>query len=121
LFRRELKKLKNTLPQIKKIKCQFNKEEELVYISRSIIPCPKNNKNKVNYFKQVCIYAFNKKELNIFSRLKNKSKIEKIEDIEILRFFDFGIKIKMVRLYGRSVAVDEIKDLKKVEDILNKK
>jgi len=27
----------------------------------------------------------------------------------------------MVRLYGRSVAVDEIKDLKKVEDILNKK
>ena len=50
-----------------------------------------------------------------------KSPVEKIEDIEILRFFDYGIKIKMVKLNSNSIAVDELKDVKKVEKILKKK
>ena len=41
-----------------------------------------------------------------------------MEDIEILRFFDLGIKIKMIKLNSNSVAVDEIDDVKKVENIL---
>jgi CMP-2-keto-3-deoxyoctulosonic acid synthetase len=44
-----------------------------------------------------------------------------MEDIEILRFFDYGIKIKMIRLNSNSVAVDEISDVKKAEKILKKK
>lgn len=75
-------------------------------------------KNKHNFYKQICIYAFNKKELHEFSAQKIKSPIEKIEDIEILRFFELGIKIKMVKLSGNSVAVDEKSDIKKVEKIL---
>ena len=43
-----------------------------------------------------------------------------MEDIEILRFFDLGIKIKMIKLNSNSIAVDEIKDVKKVEKILKK-
>ena len=70
--------------------------------------------------KQVCIYAFNKKELDLFSLKKNKSKLENIEDIEILRFFDHNIKIKMVRLQSNSIAVDEIKDVKKAESVIRK-
>ena len=50
--------------------------------------------------------------------LKKKSEIENMEDIEILRFFDLGIKIKMVKLNSNSVAVDEISDVKKVEKII---
>ena len=68
----------------------------------------------------MCIYAFNKKELKEFHSLKRKSKIEEMEDIEILRFFDLGIKIKMIKLNSNSIAVDEIKDVKKVEKILKK-
>ena len=45
--------------------------------------------------------------------IKKKSETEKIEDIEILRFFDLNEKIKMVKLNSNSVAVDEIKMLKK--------
>ena len=52
---------------------------------------------------------------------KKKTHLEQIEDIEILRFFDHGIKIKMVKLNSNSVAVDEIKDVKKAEKILKKK
>ena len=41
-----------------------------------------------------------------------------MEDIEILRFFDLDIKIKMVKLNSNSVAVDEISDVKKAEKII---
>lgn len=44
-----------------------------------------------------------------------------MEDIEILRFFDLGIKIKMIKLNSNSVAVDEIKDVKKAEKIIRAK
>jgi CMP-2-keto-3-deoxyoctulosonic acid synthetase len=38
-----------------------------------------------------------------------------MEDIEILRFFDLGIKIKMIKLNSNSVAVDKISYVKKAE------
>ena len=99
-------------------KVVVNDKEELVYISRSLIPGSKKKIKNFEYLKQVCIYAFNKKELNLFSLKNKKSKLESIEDIEILRFFEHNIKIKMVRLQSNSVAVDEVKDLKKVEKII---
>jgi len=80
-----------------------------------------NKNDKINYHKQVCIYAFNKHQLRKFVAKNKKSPVEKIEDIEILRFFDYGIKIKMVKLNSNSVAVDELKDVKKAEKILKKK
>ena len=70
------------------------------------------------YLKQVCIYAFNKTELSKFYAKKKKSKIESMEDIEILRFLDLDIKIKMIKLDSNSVAVDEIKDVKKAEALI---
>ena len=53
--------------------------------------------------------------------IRKKSEVEKIEDIEILRFFDLNIKIKMVKLNSNSVAVDEKKDVKKAEKVLLRK
>jgi 3-deoxy-manno-octulosonate cytidylyltransferase (CMP-KDO synthetase) len=99
-------------------KVVVNSKKELIYISRSLIPGSKKNKIKKNYFKQVCIYAFNQNELKKFYSVKKKSEIEDMEDIEILRFFDLGIKIKMIKLNSNSVAVDEIADVKKAEKII---
>jgi len=42
------------------------------------------------------------------------------EDIEILRFFELNIKIKMVKTSSGSLAVDEQNDIKKVEQFLKK-
>ena len=100
-------------------KVVVNSENELIYISRSLVPGSKKIIKNKSYFKQVCIYAFNKKELNKFYSLKKKSQVESMEDIEILRFFDLGIKIKMVKLNSNSVAVDEISDVRKAEKILS--
>ncbi len=102
-------------------KVVVNSKGELIYISRSLVPGTKKKNQNINYFKQVCIYAFNKKQLNKFHLKKRKSIIEKIEDIEILRFFDMDEKIKMVKLNSNSVAVDEMRDVKKAEKLLKKR
>ena len=98
-------------------KVVMNKNNELVYISRALVPSSKK-KSKIQFYKQVCIYAFNKTELTKFSSMKKKSALEKLEDIEILRFFDLGIKIKMVKLSSKTLAVDVKSDIKKVEKFL---
>ena len=102
-------------------KVVVNSKKELIYISRSLIPGSKKTIKNKRYFKQVCIYAFNKSELKKFYSLKKKSEIEEMEDIEILRFFDLGIKIKMIKLNSNSVAVDELADVKKAEKIIKQK
>lgn len=101
-------------------KVVVNASNDLIYISRSVIPGSKNINKKIDYHKQVCIYAFSKKELKDYSSLNKKTFLEKVEDIEILRFFDLNHKIKMVKLNSNSVAVDEISDVKKAEKILIK-
>jgi 3-deoxy-manno-octulosonate cytidylyltransferase (CMP-KDO synthetase) len=102
-------------------KVVVNEKQELIYISRALIPGSKKNIKNYQYLKQVCIYAFNKNELKKFNSKNKKSLIEDIEDIEILRFFDLGVKVKMIRLQSNSVAVDEIKDVKKAEKLIRDK
>jgi len=113
--------LKNENPKNLNIpKVAINKNEELVYMSRSVIPGSKENekKLKIKYLKQVCIYAFNSEELKIYGYNKKKSNLEKLEDIEILRFFEINKKIKMVKTSSGSLAVDQKKDIKKIEKLL---
>ena len=102
-------------------KVVVNSKGELIYISRALVPGKKKKNQIIQYHKQVCIYAFNKKQLKKFYEKKKKSETENFEDIEILRFFDLNEKIKMVKLNSNSVAVDEIADVKKAEKILLKK
>ena len=53
--------------------------------------------------------------------LFNKKVILSPEDIEILRFVENGFRVKMVKLSNNSVAVDTIKDLRKVRKIFDAK
>jgi 3-deoxy-manno-octulosonate cytidylyltransferase (CMP-KDO synthetase) len=99
-----------------------NKNNDLIYMSRLPIPGVKSAQYKISqtFKKQVCIYAFNKYELKAFGEMKSKAEVEKFEDIEILRFFDLGIKVKMVLTGNSSLAVDVIEDVKKVENALSR-
>tara|TARA_B100001173_G_scaffold281025_1_gene264902 strand:+ start:1140 stop:1787 length:648 start_codon:yes stop_codon:yes gene_type:complete len=90
----------------------FNKRKELIYISRA--PIPSNKKNEFNKgFRQVCGYAFSKKSLEIFD-IKSKTYFESIEDIELLRFLELGVKVKMVEMSNKSIPVDIKEDIEKV-------
>ena len=102
-------------------KVVVNSKGELIYISRALVPGAKKTNQKIQYHKQVCIYAFNKRQLKKFYSQRKKSETESIEDIEILRFFDLNEKIKMIKLNSNSIAVDEIADVKRAERLLLKK
>lgn len=89
---------------------------EMVYMSRLPIPGFKSSVNKPNnYFKQVSIYAFNREQLLAFGSFGRKTALENAEDIEILRFLDMGVKVKMIEVEGNSYAVDVEDDVPIVE------
>lgn len=101
------------------IKVAVNEKNELLYMSRANIPSNKSNDNK-KLLKQVCVYGFRKSALNNINYNK-KSKNEKIEDIEILRFIESNIKVKMIETNYSSISVDHPSDIFKVESFLKKK
>lgn len=91
---------------------------KLLYISRAGIPTNKEHEFKVAY-KQVCIYAFSREHLVLFSSFKRKTPLEQIEDIEILRFIENDVPVNMVEVSSCSVAVDFPIDVQRVENLLN--
>ena len=98
-------------------KVMIKENGDLMYMSRSPIPGNKSNKF-IEAKKQICVYSFPIKALQFFVQNPHKSPVEEIEDIEILRFFDLDIKVKMIRLYSNPIAVNELKDIKKAEKLL---
>ena len=87
----------------------------MLYASRSPIPINKSSEFKKAY-RQVCIYSFSNSMLPCFSG--DKTPLESIEDIELLRFVEKGFKIKMINVSGASVAVDIPEDIDRIENIL---
>ena len=82
----------------------------LLYMSRAGIPISKNHEF-IKSWRQVCIYAFPKKALEVFKKQKVKTPLEQIEDIEILRFLELGWEVRMIPLSMQSVAVDTPEDI----------
>ena len=94
----------------------FTEDNSLVYISRQAIPGFKDNSQAPSqYYKQVCIYAFTADELKSYADYGRKSTLEVSEDIEIIRFLEWGKKIRMVETSPGSLAVDAQEDVAKVE------
>ncbi|MBD3726273.1 MAG: 3-deoxy-manno-octulosonate cytidylyltransferase [Moraxella osloensis] len=97
----------------------FTEDRRLVYMSRQALPGFKDNKNAPKeYYKQVCIYAFNREELLAYGKFGRKSNLEQSEDIEIIRFLEWGQNIRLVETRPGSLAVDIPEDIKKVEAAL---
>jgi 3-deoxy-manno-octulosonate cytidylyltransferase (CMP-KDO synthetase) len=90
----------------------------LLYMSRAAIPTSKSLDFKSAY-KQVCIYAYPKNSLKDFSFVNEKTPLENIEDIEILRFLELGYEVNMIEVSSSSIAVDIPEDVSRVEDALN--
>ena len=101
-------------------KVTFDKNKNLLYMSRAPIPASKNKSfNKA--YKQVCIYSFPRKSLAKYIAKKSKTFFENIEDIEILRFLEMSIKVKMAEVSSSAIAVDRHEDILRVEKFLKAK
>ncbi|WP_394951440.1 3-deoxy-manno-octulosonate cytidylyltransferase [uncultured Helicobacter sp.] len=98
------------------IKVITNTQDELLYMSRTLIPHSKQGK-EVMYKKQVCVYGFSPQALKIFARHK-KTYNESYEDIEILRFLELGFKVKMKETQYSSISVDTPSDVARVKEAL---
>ena len=96
----------------------FDKKLNLIYASR--LPVPFNFKKKSEHYRQVLAYSFPRNKLLQFSSLSSKGIIENSENIEILRFLENGLKVKLIKMSSRSKSVDTPEDLKRVEKILKK-
>jgi len=99
-------------PQVPKV--VFDKNGYLLYMSRGAIPSNKKGSYSRGW-RQVCAYSFPRKALFAFSSEKEKTPLEAIEDIEILRFLEMGIQVKMLEMSNVSIPVDNREDVERVE------
>ena len=107
-----------------KIKLVVSETGRCLYMSRIPVPYPKGTLD-VQYKKYVGVECFNKQALDFFVNTKMGS-IERIEDIDHLRFLENGIDLHFSMVKSDSISVDTPKDLdyvrrKMYERILDEK
>ena len=106
---------KDEFEDYSKAKVVCGLDGRLLYSSRAGIPI--NNKgNFVTSERAIWLYAFNKLALDKYNEYSNRTKLDMLEDNEIIRFLEINIPVYCVDMIGDSWAVDEKKDLKIVED-----
>jgi 3-deoxy-manno-octulosonate cytidylyltransferase (CMP-KDO synthetase) len=89
----------------------------LLYMSRAPIPMTKEGAPQAG-MRQVCVYAFAPDALAAFAAVDAKTPLEQVEDIEILRFLELGIAVRMIELPAGSLAVDFPEDVEVVESAM---
>ena len=90
----------------------------MIYLSRSKIPFEAKSKSKY-FLKHLSIISFKPEALLKFAKSK-QTNLEKIEDIELLRALEIGLKIKTINLKGDSFSVDVEEDYRRAKDRMNK-
>lgn len=105
-------------PNVPKVICA--PDGRLLYMSRAAVPTDKALRFR-GAWRQVCVYAFPPAALERFAAHGGKTPIEQIEDIEILRFLELGIPVRMVPVSSASLAVDVPDDIRRVEAELRRR
>lgn len=101
------------------IKVVLADDGRCLYMSRTPVPYPRGTL-LFKYKKYMGIECFTKKGLDFFVNTK-QGLVEKIEDIDHIRFLENGIPIYFTEVNSESISVDTPKDLEKVRDILSEK
>lgn len=100
-----------------KVVCDCN--DDILLLTRSAVPYPKAALDYVIY-KPIGVYAFRRETLLKYAGLK-KASLEKAEDIELLRFIEHGIKVRVKEIASDTIAVDTPKDLERVREIIRRR
>lgn len=120
-FSGAMRKLKDPAETIDpaNIKIVMSDTGRCVYISRTPVPFPKGTL-MFDYNKYVGIECFSKKALDFFVSTP-QGNVEKIEDIDHLRFLEHGKNITFKYVDSESISVDTPKDLEKVRILMGQK
>lgn len=97
------------------IKVVLDSKSNALYFSREPIPTIRNIPfHPGRFFKQVCVIPFRRPALQLFARLP-ATPLEQQESIDMLRFLENGIPVRMVPTEFDTHAVDTPADLRVVE------
>lgn len=94
------------------IKVAINDNNDVIFMSRVPIPFPKAMIG-YDYYKNIGVYAFRKEALEIFKSTP-KGRIEKAEDLEMLRLIEKHCIVRAVEVNSDSMSVDTQKDLERI-------
>jgi len=93
------------------VKLLTNLNDEILYLSRARLPLEFKKKNLI-FKKHLSIISFLPRALKKFNQFK-KTPLEAIEDVELLRALEIGMKIKTLELKGDSFSIDVMNDYNK--------
>lgn len=89
----------------------------LLYVSRASIPTTKKFEYRTAH-RQVGMYAFRREALQRFAACTQKTPLEEIEDVEILRFLELGMGVQMIKVESGGIAIDTPDDLARAQQFL---
>ena len=91
----------------------------LLYLSRT--PIPRSKKGEaVAYKRHLGLYGLSREALLFFAGTE-RGYLERIEDVEMLRFLENGYRVKIIEVESESIGVDRPEDLKEAEAAMKRK
>jgi len=101
------------------VKVITDKNGFALYFSRSPIPFHRNKTADIQYYRHKGIYAFRKQAILDFSSLP-MLELEAAEQVECIRFLEYGKRIKLVETTEDSFGIDTPQDLERAKEHLKK-
>jgi len=98
------------------VKVVMDQHDDALYFSRAVIPGLIGKQTRT-FYKQLGLMAFRREALEQFARL-TPTPHEKSESVDMLRFLEHGVAIRMVRTAHKTIAVDTPADLERVKKAL---
>jgi 3-deoxy-manno-octulosonate cytidylyltransferase (CMP-KDO synthetase) len=99
------------------VKVVLDQQAFALYFSREPIPSRKKYTGDVPMWKQLGLILFSRKALLNYTKM-TPTPLEVIESVDMNRFLEHGLRIKMVPTVHRIYGVDVPKDLQAVEPLL---
>jgi 3-deoxy-manno-octulosonate cytidylyltransferase (CMP-KDO synthetase) len=90
-----------------------NRHGDALYFSRLPIPCDRDERGGVAYWKHIGMYAYRRSVLEMYHSLPPSS-LEQAEQLEQLRLLEHGIPIRVLETREPTIGVDTEEDLKAV-------
>jgi len=103
------------------VKTVLDFDGNALYFSRAPIPWIRDTQQKVhvNYWKHLGLYVFQREALLEFPTLP-QGELERIEQLEQLRWLENGWKIRVAEVAHDAVSVDVPEDVARVEKLMQK-
>ncbi|MFB0845129.1 3-deoxy-manno-octulosonate cytidylyltransferase [Paenibacillus oleatilyticus] len=94
------------------VKVVLDMKKDALYFSRALIPYNRNNPRKISFYRHIGIYGYSYEALKLYMKYQN-SYLEKVENLEQLRFLENGVKIRVILTNYESIGVDTQEDFEK--------